>query len=197
MIEANTTADELEFSLLHRLRIAGRVAADQLPAGTLGAALIDSGSIRRTDRGCTLTAAGLRRHGELLEYCGQTIDVATLADCYDRFLRVNQPVKDACALWQIRAAQAGADEAIRVLDRLEELMERVRPSLRRAAGAASHFATYGSRLDTALDRAAEGDHRFLVDPRLDSFHTVWFECHEDYLLTLGRERSDEEQNENG
>src|SRR5690606_16804013 len=112
---------------------------------------------------------------------------------YERFLQVNQPVKDACALWQARNAQAGEDDAISTLDTLEGLLERVQPSLERVAAVLPRFAGYPRRLEAALDQAAEGDHRFLVEPRIDSFHTVWFECHEDYLLTLGREREDEER----
>ena len=28
----------------------------------------------------------------------------------------------------------------------------------------------------------------MVSPAVDSYHTVWFEAHEDFLLTLGRTR---------
>jgi hypothetical protein len=53
------------------------------------------------------------------------------------------------------------------------------------------FATYTPRLEAALDAAGSGDSRFITDPRVDSMHSVWFECHEDFLVTLGREREDE------
>jgi pyruvate, orthophosphate dikinase len=37
--------------------------------------------------------------------------------------------------------------------------------------------------------AGEGD--WFAKPVMPSFHTVWFELHEDLLTTLGLERSDE------
>jgi len=36
-----------------------------------------------------------------------------------------------------------------------------------------------------------GEHTWLTRPTVDSYHTVWFELHEDLLATLGRTRSDE------
>ena len=36
-----------------------------------------------------------------------------------------------------------------------------------------------------------GDGRFITDPEVDSIHSIWFECHEDYLTTLGRDRESE------
>jgi hypothetical protein len=52
------------------------------------------------------------------------------------------------------------------------------------------FGAYARRLEASLDKAAT-DPRFVVSPAVDSFHTVWFECHEDYLLMLGRSREQE------
>lgn len=184
---------DVAFEVLHRLRVAGRVSGEQLPAEEeVLAKLADDGFLRRADRGCTLTSVGLHRHAEFLASEQARIDLSELARAYERFLQVNQPVKDACALWQASGAQAGEDEAITVLDTLEGLLDRVRPSLQRAAGTVSRFRAYPKRLETALDQVAAGDHRYLTEPRIDSFHTVWFECHEDYLLTLGVEREDEE-----
>lgn len=186
--------DDVALAVLHRLRIRGKIAADQLPAdaATLGE-LAEQGVLRLSERGCTLTGAGLRRHAELLTGERARIDLAGVERAYERFLAVNQPVKDSCALWQARSAQADEDDAIRAVDGLEGLLERVRPSLERVAVIVPRFARYPRGLENALDQAAQGDSRYLVEPRIDSFHTVWFECHEDYLLTLGRERDDEER----
>jgi hypothetical protein len=38
-------------------------------------------------------------------------------------------------------------------------------------------------------RAGEGD--WFTSPLVDSYHTVWFELHEDLLATLGLERAEE------
>ena len=64
--------------------------------------------------------------------------------------------------------------------------------MKRASGGAflPGLETY-DRIDAALGAAREGDSRFITDPRVDSVHNIWFECHEDYLLTLGRDREEE------
>ncbi len=53
-------------------------------------------------------------------------------------------------------------------------------------------AMTGRRLDNALARVQAGDFDWFTTPVIDSFHTVWFELHEDLLSTLGIERSKEE-----
>ena len=35
----------------------------------------------------------------------------------------------------------------------------------------------------------EGDHEWLTSPRIDSYHTVWMQLHEDLLLALGKNRA--------
>ena len=40
-----------------------------------------------------------------------------------------------------------------------------------------------------------GDHQWFTRPLIDSYHTVWFELHEDLLSTLGKERASEESKE--
>ena len=53
------------------------------------------------------------------------------------------------------------------------------------------FATYPPRLQGALDRVMEGQWEYLTSPKVESFHNVWMECHEDYLVTLGISREEE------
>ena len=47
------------------------------------------------------------------------------------------------------------------------------------------------RIRDALDRVQDGEHDWLVSPRLDSYHTVWMQLHEDLLLALGIARGEE------
>jgi hypothetical protein len=37
-----------------------------------------------------------------------------------------------------------------------------------------------------------GDKEWFTGPLVDSYHTVWFELHEDLMATLGLERATEE-----
>jgi pyruvate, orthophosphate dikinase len=41
------------------------------------------------------------------------------------------------------------------------------------------------------DAVGAGDHRYIASPRVDSYHSIWFEFHEDLILLAGRTRADE------
>jgi hypothetical protein len=49
---------------------------------------------------------------------------------------------------------------------------------------------YRRRLDDAYDKVLAGEHDHVSGARIDSYHTVWFELHEDLLRMLGREREE-------
>jgi hypothetical protein len=53
------------------------------------------------------------------------------------------------------------------------------------------FDTHRARLRTALKRVDDGEPDWFTSPRIDSYHTVWMQLHEDLLLALGIERSSE------
>ena len=50
---------------------------------------------------------------------------------------------------------------------------------------------YVARLDRAATNVESGDTNYLASPRLDSYHNVWFELHEDLILLAGRTREEE------
>jgi hypothetical protein len=54
------------------------------------------------------------------------------------------------------------------------------------------FEGYRPRLRDARERVNEGEHEWLTSPRIDSYHTVWMQLHEDLLLALGLDRASEE-----
>jgi hypothetical protein len=49
---------------------------------------------------------------------------------------------------------------------------------------------YRVRLAEAYDQVLAGQHEYVSGVRIDSYHTVWFELHEDLLRMLGREREE-------
>jgi hypothetical protein len=53
------------------------------------------------------------------------------------------------------------------------------------------FAPYRERLRDARRRVANGESEWLTSPRVDSYHTVWMELHEELLAALGLERDKE------
>lgn len=74
---------------------------------------------------------------------------------------------------------------------LQDILERVSTTIDRTSTYLPRFGGYPPRLRTALDRVLEGQNEFLTSPKVASFHNVWMECHEDYLLTLGISREEE------
>ncbi len=151
--------------------------------------------------GWSLTAAG-RRHGEELlaaevDILGVRRDVESV---YEAFLPINQEFLVICTDWQVRRASSGEqqvnDHSDPDWDR--DVVERLRRShaditrlARRLAERLERFAPYEPRFTHALLRIEEGDPDWLTKPLLDSYHSVWFELHEDLLGTLGRQRSQE------
>jgi pyruvate,orthophosphate dikinase len=49
----------------------------------------------------------------------------------------------------------------------------------------------GERLGLAVAAARGGDGRYIASPRVDSYHGIWFELHEELILLAGRSRADE------
>ena len=58
-------------------------------------------------------------------------------------------------------------------------------------GVLSRFDNYPSRFASALEKVLSGDLDWLTKPIMPSYHTVWFELHEDLLATLGINRASE------
>ena len=50
---------------------------------------------------------------------------------------------------------------------------------------------YADRLAAALAAIDAGDEQMVAHPLRDSYHTVWFELHEELIRLTGRNRADE------
>lgn len=153
---------------------------------------------RRT--GWMLTPAG---RGEGERRLGAELDAAgargIVSEAYHRFLRVNQRLLDACTDWQLREVEGAsvindhADGAYdeRVVTTLSELDTTIQPVLTDLANALERLGGYGPRLSSALAKVQGGDGDWFTKPTIGSYHTVWFELHENLLATLGIERGSE------
>jgi hypothetical protein len=117
-----------------------------------------------------------------------------LKDCYELFLTLNNRVLKLSSDWQLRDgapndhSDPSYDEG--VIDRLSELNDGVRACMRKIVGCAPRFAPYASRLDDCVERLLAGDTSAFTKPLAESYHTVWFELHQDLLLTLGLKREE-------
>jgi hypothetical protein len=121
------------------------------------------------------------------------------SEAYERFERINRELLSLFTDWQMIPAAGGeripndhsdADYDAGVVDRLGAQHERAEKVLERFAELEPRLGIYRRRLDEAYDRVLAGDHDYVSGARIDSYHTVWFELHEDLLRMLGREREE-------
>jgi pyruvate,orthophosphate dikinase len=145
-----------------------------------------------------LTEAGTARVAELRAAERDAWGVDAAGAALDAFVPIDHRVKDVVTAWQLKDAEAqvindhtDAEYDRGVLARLAEIHAEAQAWLEPVAAAVPRLATYGPRLDTALAGATAGDGRFVASPRVDSYHGIWFELHEELIQLAGRTRADE------
>ncbi len=117
----------------------------------------------------------------------------------DAFLVLDRRMKETVTAWQMRAIDGlqtlndHSDPAYdaRVLADLAVLNGEAVRWLSPLVASLARLGTYAARLDRAARLAADGDPRYVASPRVDSYHSVWFELHEDLILMSGRSRAGE------
>ena len=82
-------------------------------------------------------------------------------------------------------------DGVGVIDQIGAQHERAQRPLGQFAELVARLGRYLERLDAAYDNVLAGDLDFVSGARIDSYHTVWFELHEDLLRMLGREREEQ------
>ncbi|KUI29248.1 hypothetical protein [Mycobacterium sp. GA-2829] len=194
-----------ELTILRLVAIKGRVSPDAV-AGSLGAdpsevtAQLDDFAQREllkpTPMGYRITTSGRERCTELVAAERDQADSATVKEIYGAFTDYNADLKTIITDWQTRGPDEPNDHADAeyddsVLQRLQALHEKVLPLLDRIAEAAPRLSHYKIRLVKAADAVAAGDHGFVSKPIVDSYHTVWFELHEDLIGLAGLTRAEE------
>ncbi len=115
-----------------------------------------------------------------------------VADAYDRFLVLNPKLLEVCSAWQMQSvggAMTMNDHTdpvydARILDRLTDLHRRADRICADLSDAMVRFHRYRVRLADALARADAGELDYVAD-NMASYHSVWFQLHEDLLVTLG------------
>jgi len=123
---------------------------------------------------------------------------------YKSFLGLNPALLDTCGDWQMRRLgsmpmlndHADPDYDAKVLSRLIRIDASAQRICSDLASRLTRFGLYRTRLTTALERALGGNIAFVTDT-LDSYHSVWFQLHEDLLVTLGTSREEERRTSSG
>ena len=129
------------------------------------------------------------------EYAALRADAAFLG-AYEAFERINVQLKGLITEWQTlelggtRVPNDHSDRNYdeRIIGKLGDLHERAERILRQLERGVPRFAYYRTKLSAALEKAEDGAVTWVSDVTLPSYHTLWFELHEDVLRLLGRKR---------
>jgi hypothetical protein len=192
-----------ELAVLQAVRLKGRVSLADL-AATLGERTDDvAGTVERlTKSGLLIDGKALRvspegrvRLDELLVAERKQIDTAALAAAYADFRAVNAEFKALVTDWQLKDGRPNAHDDTAydaaVLARLDDVHQRVTPIVTAAAAQLPRLSRYSAKLQAALDNVRGGDTAWLSRPLIDSYHTVWFELHEELIVGAGLTRESE------
>ncbi|HTX95613.1 MAG TPA: MarR family transcriptional regulator [Mycobacterium sp.] len=195
----------IELKVLQAVRLKGRIApadiaatvgedptavADAVRAATEAGSLIEGKTVR-------LSPEGRTRLNGLLAAERENVDQVAISDAYDKFRSVNADFKVLVANWQLKDGEPNPhddqeyDSA--VLARLVDVHRRVTPVTAAVATQIPRLTGYSDKLDAALAKVQAGDTTWLTCPIIDSYHTVWFELHEELILAAGLTRESEAQ----
>jgi hypothetical protein len=192
-----------QLKVLQAARLKGRVSAadllaqvDEDPAEVAKtiAALTESGLLVE-GKTLRLSPDGRIRLAELLAQERDGIDADALALAYNAFRAVNVDFKALVTDWQLRDGQPNThddpDYDAAVLARLDSVHDRVTAIIAESAEQIPRLSGYSDKLRHALSEVRAGDTTWLTRPIIDSYHTVWFELHEELILAAGLTREDE------
>jgi pyruvate,orthophosphate dikinase len=159
------------------------------------ATAVEAGQAAPAGRSFKLSDAGKAEIQRLQAQERDAVDPVEVQAVYDRFCEVNGPFKAVITAWQLRDGSPNdhADAAYDadVVARLVALHAQAGPVLADIGRLTPRFARYPARFEAALQRVQDGDPAYIARPITDSYHTIWFELHEDLIALAGLTRADE------
>lgn len=189
-----------DLRILQVARLKGRPTESDLiaavgPADVAAAVqtLVAGGELDRVGARIELTAAGRSRLDTLLAAERATVDRDLLRQYYLEFDAINTEFKQLVTDWQLIDGEQPNDHTdseydARVVAGLAALHERFAPLLESFTGLVPRLETYPGRFAAALARVRSGDPAWFARPLIDSYHTVWFELHEELIGLAGLSR---------
>ncbi len=150
-------------------------------------------------RGYMLGFQGYEPLEEVGVYDAVVSDGISTVTLPNAFVAYDRRMKQTVTSWQMRLvdgeqrpndhADAAYDAAVRA--GLVAFHAEVDAWLAPHAVALPRLGLYARRLSLAAERVGAGDGKHIASPRVDSYHGVWFELHEDLIALAGRTRAEE------
>tara|TARA_R110002124_G_scaffold169755_3_gene337367 strand:+ start:4387 stop:4992 length:606 start_codon:yes stop_codon:yes gene_type:complete len=159
----------------------------------------ERGLVHTVEGKATLSVAGrLIMQNEYSRFYGDIRKNRAFLDAYERFEEINVELKALITAWQVRDIAGNTvpndhtdkhyDD--KIIDRLGNLHERADRVISALSSELPRMRIYSTKLLNALERAEDGDVEWVSDARIESYHTIWFELHEDLLCMLERVREE-------
>jgi hypothetical protein len=172
--------------------------AEQAVEAELQAAEAAGRTVRVGERWTLAPLARLALQADYSRLFADTRADPAIAEANAAFETINVALKQLMTDWQVvtvagtQIANDHSDAAhdARIIDRLGALHERAEPVLARLEGAIPAVGFYRRALLEALERAEDGDIAWVSDAGLESYHTLWFELHEELIRALGGRRTE-------
>lgn len=201
---AATLPPPTDADVLRALLVRGQCAEPALCEGLLAAPddldptlarLVDAGAVERGDD-LRLTPAGRVAAQAAFAADRDRLGEDRCVSALESFHALDRRMKAIVTDWQVREDEGGqrlndhSDPAYDagVLDRLAAL--HVEAAAWLDGWDLRPMRAYRARLARAVQLARGGDHRYVASPRVDSYHSAWFELHEELIRLSGRSRAE-------
>jgi len=146
-----------------------------------------------------LTADGKAVGAEMMAADRERWGIENASKALDGFVPIDGRMKEIVTAWQMREVDAEpvlndhSDTAYdaSVLQDFATLHHDAKTWVGPLSEGLPRLDRYRTRLDRAARMVEDGDHAYIASPRVDSYHSVWFELHEDLILLAGRTREGE------
>ena len=161
--------------------------------------------VGKAPRGLHVTPEGRAWLSGQLKAERESVDRATAERLYQDFMALDGRFKQLVTDWQIRAidgnkvpndhGDAAYDAGIRA--QLAEFHHANMALLPDIVALSSRLTPFAQRFPRAARAFAAGDGSMIASPLKDSYHTIWFELHEELIHLAGRDRATEEAKSGG
>lgn len=187
---------EADYAILRKIAFAGVVASVDdilgVPREHLAenlARLVSDGLVTADDI-VMLTESGTQTVED--RYTQERLGFADMEDAViSDFRPLDRELKRIARAWQDSEAADDWDSKLNEVAALSALSTGASAFVRKYGDRLPRLEEYDRRLALALRKVESGETEYVVAVRVDSFHTIWFQFHEDLLRLLQRQRDAE------
>ena len=182
-----------------RVTAAGVSEAVGFDASKMLDELTADGHVEPVKAGFKITPTGLDVVNEALGAVRRDVGDRQLNEWYEVFCTINADFKATVTDWQLRQTgdtavlndhtDANYDGA--VIARLQVVHASIVALLDQFPPSIPRYRRYRNRLDEALRKLVAGQLQFMASPAVESYHSVWFELHEELIMLCGLTRAGE------